>query len=68
MIVEVVVRLIAKMRTSEYKTSDLNALSSVLAKIGLSPLDRVKMSLEPLPAPTVVSAEEKAWAELDELD
>ena len=67
-IVEVVVRLIAKMRTSEYKTSDLNALSSVLAKIGLSPLDRVKMSLEPLPAPTVVSAEEKAWAELDELD
>jgi hypothetical protein len=27
--------------------SDLNALSSVLAKIGLNPLDRVKVSLEP---------------------
>lgn len=69
LIVEVVVRLVAKMRTAnELKTSDLNALSSVLAKIGLSPLDRLKMSLEPIPAAAVVSAEDKAWAELDELD
>jgi hypothetical protein len=56
------------MRVGDYKTSDLNALSSVLAKIGFSPIDRIKMSLEPMPAPSVITAEDEAWDELAQLD
>jgi hypothetical protein len=67
-IVEIAVRLIARMRVGDYKTSDLNALSSVLAKIGFSPIDRIKMSLEPMPAPSVITAEDEAWDELAQLD
>jgi hypothetical protein len=34
----------------------------------MTPSDRLKLSLEPLPEPSIQTAEEKAWAELDELD
>jgi hypothetical protein len=65
---EVLCRLVARTRTAEFKTSESNALLAVLGKFGLTPSDRLKMSLEPLPEPTVQTAEQKAWDELAELD
>lgn len=66
--VEVLCRLVARMRTSEFKISELNALVGVLARFGMTPTDRVKLNLEPLPEPTIQTEEDKAWAALDELD
>jgi len=59
------------MRTTDPKTSELNALLNVLAKMGMTPAARLKMSLQPLEIPINPSEqteEDKRWAELDELD
>jgi hypothetical protein len=59
------------MRTPDVKTSELNALWSVLAKMGMTPAARLKMNLQPLelPAKKPTKTEQgKVWDELSELD
>jgi hypothetical protein len=48
LILEIAAKLIVRMRTSDAKTSELNALMNVLAKIGMTPAARLKMNLQPL--------------------
>jgi hypothetical protein len=66
--VEIIVRLIAKMRSGDFRTSDLNALVAVLAKAGMTPADRLHLDLQPIPEPSTQCAEDAAWEALDELD
>jgi hypothetical protein len=63
---EVACKLVARMRTADAKTSELNALMATLGKLGVSPLDRLRLNLEP--PPPEPSAQDALWAELDELD
>jgi hypothetical protein len=65
---EIVVNLVARMRTSKIKTSELNVLFALLGKFGMNPADRLKMNLEPAPEPKAQSEEEARYAELDQLD
>lgn len=68
LIVEVLSRLVVRMRTSNPKSSELNAVVNVLGKMGLTPADRSKLNLESPPDPSVKSEQDARWAELDELD
>ena len=71
LILEIAAKLIVRMRTSDAKTSEFNALLSVLAKLGMTPAARLKMNLQPLelPAnPVAKSEEDKVWDQLAELD
>jgi phage terminase small subunit len=68
LILEVLSRLVVRMRAADPKTSELNALVNVLTKMGLTPVDRTKLNLESPPEPSVKSAEDARWAELEELD
>jgi hypothetical protein len=68
LIVEVAVKLVHRMRTSEPKSSEINALATVLSKLGMNPTDRVKMNLEPPIDPSVQTEEDRRWAALDDLD
>jgi phage terminase small subunit len=68
LILEVLSRLVVRMRTSDPKTSELNCLINVLSRMGLTPLDRTKLNLESPPEPSAKAAEDARWAELDELD
>jgi hypothetical protein len=62
-------RLIVKMRTGEYKPSDVGALLNVLTKLGLTPTSRRKLNLEPpVTVEPTQTEEDKRWAELDQLD
>lgn len=65
-VLEVASRLIAKIRTAEYKPSDVSALLNVLNKLGMNPAARQKLRLEPPPTPE--PKEKSAWDELDDLD
>jgi phage terminase small subunit len=67
---EVATRLIVKMRTGDYKPSDVGALLNVFTKLGMTPAARQKLNLQPpaTPATSELTAEEKVWAELDALD
>jgi hypothetical protein len=65
---EVIVKLAAKMRAGEAKTSELNTLFAMLGRYGMNPADRLKMNLEPLPEPKTQSEQEARWAELEQLD
>jgi len=68
---EIAAKLIVRMRTSDAKTSELNALMTVLAKLGMTAAARLKMNLQPLdlPAnPSKQTEEEKVWDQLAELD
>jgi hypothetical protein len=59
------------MRTTDAKTSELNALMTVLAKMGMTPAARLKMNLQPAELPAKQSTqteEDKLWDALDELD
>jgi phage terminase small subunit len=70
LILEIAAKLIIRMRTSDAKTSEFNALLSVLAKMGMTPAARLKMNLQPLelPASPTKSEQDKTWDALDELD
>jgi hypothetical protein len=71
LLMEVAAKLIVRMRTLDVKTSELNALMNVLARMGMTPAARLKMNLQPLelPAsPSTKSEEDAAWDALDELD
>jgi hypothetical protein len=68
---EIAAKLIVRMRTSDAKTSELNALMTVLAKMGMTPAARLKMNLQPLELPTKPTdktEEDKLWDQLAELD
>jgi hypothetical protein len=65
---EVLCKLTARMRTSDLKTSELNALMAILGKFGMTPGDRLKMNLEPIPEPSAKAADNSKWAELEQLD
>jgi|ERR1700678_718556 len=71
LILEIAAKLIVRMRTSDAKTSEFNALLGVLAKLGMTPAARLKMNLQPLELtanPPKQTEEEKLWDALDELD
>jgi phage terminase small subunit len=67
LIVEVACKFIARMRSSDLKVSELNALVNVLAKLGMDPHSRKKMHYEP-PVKVDTAVKGDAWDELDELD
>jgi hypothetical protein len=56
------------MRLPDAKPSEINALIAVLAKFGMTPGDRFKLNLEPLPEPKAQSAQDKQWDELEQFD
>jgi hypothetical protein len=59
------------MRTTDAKTSELNALMNVLAKLGMTPAAGLKMNLLPLDLPTQNLPKNmipRAELDLDELD
>jgi hypothetical protein len=59
------------LRTTDAKTSEVNALMNILAKLGMTPAARLKMNLQPLdlPAdPSKQTEEDKVSAQLAELD
>ncbi len=61
--VEVVVKLVGRMRGPDAKTSDFAALSNLLGRLGLSPTDRLKMDI---PSPIAVSRkDDDDWAVFD---
>jgi hypothetical protein len=71
LILEIAAKLIVRMRTSDAKTSELNALLSVLGKMGMTPAARLKMNLQPLELPAeqpTKTEQDKLWDSLDELD
>ena len=68
---EIAAKLIVRMRTTDAKTSEFNALLSVLAKLGMTPAARLKMDLQPLelPAnPAKQTEDDKLRDQLAELD
>jgi len=71
LILEIAAKLIVRMRTSDAKTSELNALMTVLAKMGMTPAARLKMNLQPLELPAkqpTKTEPDELWDSLDELD
>jgi phage terminase small subunit len=64
---ELVARMVVRARTSG-KTADVNALVSVLSKLGFTPTSRVRLDLAPPVEPKDKYAQDSAWDELDELD
>jgi phage terminase small subunit len=68
LILEVATKLVVRMRTTDTKTSEVNALMNVLAKLGMTPAARLKMNLQPLDIPIEPTATINGWDELDELD
>jgi hypothetical protein len=71
LILEIAVKSIIRMRRSDAKTSEFNALLSVLAKMGMTPAARLKMNLQPLELPAkqpTKTEQDKVWDELSELD
>jgi phage terminase small subunit len=70
-VVEVLVRLLLKVRTSDGSTSEMNSLINLLGKMGMTPASRRAMNVERAPDPHETAAEIKdkaLWAELDALD
>jgi hypothetical protein len=63
-ILEILCKLVTRMRASNCKPSEMNTIANLLAKIGGSPVDRLKLNLEP----PLDQSEKSAWDELDELD
>jgi phage terminase small subunit len=61
---ELLCKLVARMRSPDVKASELNALAAALARMGLTPVDRLKLAFEP-PADPAEQAEMKRLAELD---
>jgi hypothetical protein len=73
---EIVVKLLIRVRTTDAKASEINTLTANLAKLGLVPSDDLRHDSEPRPHHPKETPEERAererreaiWAELDELD
>ena len=67
--VEIVTKMVVRMRTSELKMSELSSITAILGKLGMTSHGRSKMELPEPPVPAAErTAEQKAWDELDELD
>jgi len=66
LVLEIATRMIAKIRTGEFKASDVGHTMRILSKLGMDPAARQKLNLEPpaTPQPDTKSP----WDELDELD
>jgi hypothetical protein len=64
---ELAVRLVLRLRTTQPKPSEIRLLATLLAKLGLTPQDRARMDL-PVTEPPPSGAEAEKWAALDELD
>ena len=70
-VVEVLVRLLHKVRTSDGSTAEYNSIINLLGKMGMTPASRLAMNIERPPEPHETAAEAKdraLWAELDALD
>jgi hypothetical protein len=66
---EIVTKMVVKMRTGVMKVSELSSLIAILGKFGMTPYGRSKMQLPEPPIPAAArTAEEKAWDDLAELD
>jgi hypothetical protein len=60
---EIAVRLIERSRREVMKPSEISILVSLLGKLGLTPSDRAKLTVQPEPDPV----ENDPWAELERL-
>jgi|GEM_PF-2351003 len=67
-IVEVLVRLLLKVRTTDGSTAEFNAIANVLGKLGMTPASRLSMNVERALEPHETAAEAKENALLAELD
>ena len=66
--VEILVKLLLRVRCTDGKTSEANALLNVLAKFGMDPVSRSRMDIKRAPEPHEIAAkmaEDAMWAELD---
>jgi hypothetical protein len=52
LILEIATKLVVRLRTTDAKTSEVNALMNVLAKLGMTLAARLKMNLQSLDIPT----------------
>jgi hypothetical protein len=69
LILEIATKLVVRLRTTDAKTSEVNALVNVLAKLGMTLAARLKMNLQSLDIPTPEpTATTNPRDELDELD
>ena len=60
-IVEVACIMLARLRGSHAKTSEISLLMSLLGRLGMTPSDRVRLNLEPVPAAPVPTSEPDPW-------
>ena len=66
---EIVTKLVIRMRVGEMKPSELSSLMSLLGKLGMNPTARAKMQIPEPPVPAAErAAEQKAWDDLAEHD
>jgi hypothetical protein len=61
---EIVVKMVVRMRTTEVKASELSSLIAVLGKLGMNPTARAKMNLPEPELPAALNP----FAQFDELD
>lgn len=67
--IEILVNMLLKIRSIDApSTSDYNAIVNMFGKMALTPASRHSMNVERTPGPHELSAEERAFAALDELD
>jgi phage terminase small subunit len=71
-LLEITSKLVVRMRSADVKPAELNALISVLNKLGMTPHSRSKMDLPlteiPAGSSAAQCADEAAWDALAELD
>jgi hypothetical protein len=60
-------RLVARRRIAASKPSEINALTNILAKLGMNHTDRSKLAIELPTKPSGKSEEDQRWAELYDL-
>ena len=65
---EILVKLLLRAREPNPKPSDFNALTALMAKLGLTPSDRLRLNIERFPEPAETAAQkeqDRIWAEFD---
>jgi phage terminase small subunit len=64
---ELCCKLVSRMRAGDVKASELNSVANILSKLGMNPVDRIKLGVES-PADPSKSKDKDEWDELDQLD
>ena len=64
---ELCCRMVGRMRAGDVKSSEMNSVANILSKLGMNPVDRIKLGIEN-PTDPAKSKDKSPWDELDELD